>query len=172
MYLEEISAFNTLYASSHRAKPTEQPMSPFCAVPADLLIEIASLLDSREDVLNFCLTVRKVTCSSSGDLIDALGQSTNVFANVSTVLYERVCLKSANQCTVTLGMLCRRPDIARHVRELVYQPHGRSASSGEEAASAVIKAASSKHLDALVRFQWDDEELPYQDDMWFALRMW
>lgn len=128
-------------------------MAPFCAVPADLLIEIASLLDSREDILNFCLT------------------STNVFANVSTVLYERVCVKSANQCTVTLGMLCRRPDIARHVRELVYQPHGRSASSGDEAASAIIKAASSQHLDALVRFQWDDEELPYREDMWFALRV-
>lgn len=39
------------------------------------------------------------------------------------------------------------------------------------ASAAVAKVAASKALDALVKFQWDDEELPYHDEMWFALRI-
>jgi hypothetical protein len=41
----------------------------------------------------------------------------------------------------------------------------------EIASSAVRKAASAKIMDALLTFDWDNEELPLLDDMWFALRI-
>lgn len=76
-------------------------------------------------------------------------------------------------------MLRNRPCVSRHVRELVVRPwqaKPRSSSfdtrvENAAASSAVARVATSKALDALVRFQWDDDELPYSDDMWFALRM-
>lgn len=39
------------------------------------------------------------------------------------------------------------------------------------ASAAVRKVASAKIMDALLRFEWDDEEIPLLDDMWFALRI-
>lgn len=73
-------------------------------------------------------------------------------------------------------MLLRRPYIARHVRNLIVRlyPIGKSVHTtldNEIASSAVRKAASAKIMDALLRFDWDDEELPLLDDMWFALRI-
>ncbi|KAF6763183.1 hypothetical protein DFP72DRAFT_1000569 [Ephemerocybe angulata] len=135
------------------------PSSVFQTLPRDLLIEIASLLECRQDVLNFCITSR------------------HVFTHVSAVLYAQVTLKSVEQCNVTLDMLRTRPGISRHVRELVIRPQARlrktsfNTLDNAEACSAVAKVAASKSLDALVRFQWDDDELPYHDEMWFALRM-
>jgi hypothetical protein len=41
----------------------------------------------------------------------------------------------------------------------------------ETASAAVRKVASAKIMDALLRFEWDDEEIPLLDDMWFALRI-
>ncbi|TFK25240.1 hypothetical protein FA15DRAFT_756029 [Coprinopsis marcescibilis] len=157
MYLDSLPTFNSFYGLNTTCAPQQMP--PFNAIPADLLIEFASLLDSRKDILNFGLT------------------SKSVFEHVSAVLYKKVHLKTLQQSTVTLGMLAKRPEIARHVRELVIQPtestskRGASSIINTEAANAVIQVASSKYLDALVRFQWDDEELPYHEDMWFALRI-
>ncbi|KAF9568171.1 hypothetical protein CPC08DRAFT_679732 [Agrocybe pediades] len=138
--------------------------SPLAMAPGDLLIEIAQFLETRMELLNFCIT------------------STYVFANVSSLLYETVTLDSVEQCRVTLGMLSRRFDIARHVRNLVVRPHaskhahasttGPFTQSENAAASfAVREIAGMCCLDALVRFQWDADELPFYDDMWFALRL-
>ncbi|PPQ71282.1 hypothetical protein CVT24_012336 [Panaeolus cyanescens] len=126
--------------------------------PGDLLIEIALFLETRLDLLNFCLS------------------SKYVFENVSSVLYETVILQSVDQCRRTLAMLLRRSDIARHVRELIIRPtpknNPRFTLLDSAAASAwVRRLASSMSLDALVRFTWDSEELPYYEDMWFALRV-
>ena len=145
--------------------------------PGDLLIEIALFLETRLDILNFCLTVCPLCfeqpCSS--DLYQ-LPQSRYVLSNVSPVLYETVVLHSTEQCTVTLGMLHRRADIARHVRELVIRPqakhHNRFNTSDNAVVSSIVQqVASAMCLDALVRFQWDAEEMPFFEDMWFALRL-
>lgn len=76
---------------------------------------------------------------------------------------------------MTLGMLSRRTDIARHVRRLVIRPHARKQNltfiENIEVASAIRNIASGMCLDALVRFHWDADELPLLDEMWFALRM-
>jgi len=85
-------------------------------------------------------------------------------------------LQSAEQCSVTLGMLQRRFDIARHVRELIIRPqvkyHDHFSSFENATASAVVRQiAGAMCLDALVKFQWDAEEMPFYEDMWFALRL-
>ena len=92
------------------------------------------------------------------------------------MLYESVVLGSVEQCRVTLGMLSRTPDIARHIRELVIRPQTRyksylSPADNASVSHAVRKIASEKCLDALVTFKWDADELPYYEDMWFALRV-
>lgn len=75
-------------------------------------------------------------------------------------------------------MLYRRPDIARHVRKLVIRPDcpfGRRTSNVLEnidITDAVRRVAAAMRLDALTSFVWDDDEIPRNDDMWFALRMW
>lgn len=107
---------------------------------------------------------------------DINSQSRYVFSNVSPVLYETVVLQSAEQCSVTLGMLQQRFDIARHVRQLVIKPqakyHNRFTVSDNATASSVVRqVAGSMCLDALVKFQWDAEEMPFFEDMWFALRL-
>jgi hypothetical protein len=124
----------------------------------DLLLEIAAYLDCRADVFNFCLTSQKC------------------FATISSVLYASVTLCSAEQCSTTLKMLQRRPDIARHVRELIVKPGHLSTSekrfSDSEIASAAVRdVAMSRALDALVKFTWDFDDLPLYDEMWFALRV-
>ncbi|KDR74977.1 hypothetical protein GALMADRAFT_98043 [Galerina marginata CBS 339.88] len=132
--------------------------SPLALAHGDLLIEVARFLETRLDLLNFGLT------------------SNYVFANVSAVLYETVILESVEQCSLTLGMLFRRFDIARHVRELIIRPQVKqktyfNASDSAIASAAMRKIAGAMCLDALVRFQWDADELPFYDDMWFALRL-
>ena len=95
------------------------------------------------------------------------------------MLYRTIVLKSAAQCASTLGMLLRRACIARHVRQLVVRPcttgaKGRRVCTtvdNEAACAAVREIAGAKIMDALVRFEWDDEEVPMLDDMWFALRI-
>ena len=100
-------------------------------------------------------------------------KSNHIFSNVSPVLYEKVVLKSAEQCTWTLGMLARRVDVARHVRELIISLSKAFVSGIDNAtaSSAVRKVAGAMPLDALAKFCWDAEESPYDEDMWFALRM-
>lgn len=129
--------------------------SPISRIPGDLLIEVALFLESRKDILNFSLT------------------SNYIFSNVSSVLYEKVVLKSAEQCTWTLGMLARRVDVARHVREFIISLSKPFVSviDNATASAAVRKVAGAMRLDALTKFCWDAEESPYHEDMWFALRM-
>ena len=92
---------------------------------------------------------------------------------MSSVLYEKVVLKSAEECTWTLGMLARRVDVARHVRELIISLSKALVSviDNATASAAVRRVAGAMRLDALVKFCWDAEESPYHEDMWFALRM-
>ncbi|KAF8828719.1 hypothetical protein HHX47_DHR3000084 [Lentinula edodes] len=128
------------------------------AAPGDLLLEIAAHLDCRADVFSLCLT------------------SNRFFATVSSVLYTSVTLNSVEQCSTTLKMLRNRPDIARHVRELIVRPGALSTSdnqfnASERASAAVRDVAMSKALDALVKFTWDFDDLPVYDDMWFALHI-
>ncbi|KAJ3896175.1 hypothetical protein GG344DRAFT_72444 [Lentinula edodes] len=128
------------------------------AAPGDLLLEIAAHLDCRADVFSLCLT------------------SNRFFSTVSSVLYTSVTLNSVEQCSTTLKMLRNRPDIARHVRELIVRPGALSTSdnqfnASERASAAVRDVAMSKALDALVKFTWDFDDLPVYDDMWFALRI-
>ena len=153
--------------------------------PGDLLVEIAMFLETRLDILNFCLTVSKYPMLFFLKLqllrIDIttnnpFPQSQDVFSNVSPVLYETVVLQSAEQCSLTLGMLRRRFDIARHVRELVIRPRTKynnhfTASDNASVSSIVRQLAGTMCLDALVKFQWDAEEMPFYEDMWFALRL-
>lgn len=73
-------------------------------------------------------------------------------------------------------MLARRMDIARHVRELTLRLQPKhtptlTANDREAASAAVIQVASSMSLDALRKFVWDADELPFYEDMWFALRV-
>ncbi|KAF8800240.1 hypothetical protein BYT27DRAFT_6840104 [Phlegmacium glaucopus] len=140
---------------------THRPNSlgaPFAMAHGDLLIEIALFLETRVDILNFCLT------------------SQYVFSNVSPVLYETVLLQSAEQCSVTLGMLQRRFDIARHVRELIIRPQAKyhnhfNAFDNATVSSVVRQVAGAMCLDALAKFEWDAEDMPFFEDMWFALRL-
>ncbi|RDB16745.1 hypothetical protein Hypma_002417 [Hypsizygus marmoreus] len=139
--------------------PTQLPASapsPLADTPGDLLIEIATALESRADVLNLSLT-----CN-------------HLLSNISPVLYESVTLNNLEQCTQTLPMLQRRPDIARHVRELVVSPQAKSRHGiavSLIASAAVRELAATKRLDALTKFTWDADEKPFNEDMWFALRM-
>lgn len=126
--------------------------------PSDVLVEIAKSLDTLSDVLSFSLT------------------SKFVYSSVSSVLYERVTLNNIGQCLHTLSMLQQRPEIARHVRELVVRPHTnrrlRQGIAVSALASAAVRdAAATMRFDALKKFVWDGEERPYHEDMWFALRM-
>ena len=100
-------------------------------------------------------------------------KSNYIFSNVSPVLYEKVVLKSAEQCTWTLGMLTRRVDVARHVRKLIISLSKGfiSGIDNATASSAVRKVAGAMHLESLAKFCWDAEESSYDEDMWFALRM-
>ncbi|TFK44191.1 hypothetical protein BDQ12DRAFT_620074 [Crucibulum laeve] len=137
---------------------SQKTIASILTTPGDLLIEIAFWLESRLDLLHFALT------------------SNYVFSHISSVLYETVVLESVEQCSYTLGMLARRHGIARHVRELVVRPHGKTKTGiasveRDIVSAAVMKVAGSLCLDALVKFVWDADEIPYHEDMWFALRM-
>lgn len=72
-------------------------------------------------------------------------------------------------------MLRRRPDIARHVRELTITLKSKKNLDyniiNREIASSVRDLATTMRLDALTKFIWDADEMPYHEDMWFALRM-
>ncbi|KAJ7079081.1 hypothetical protein B0H15DRAFT_520463 [Mycena belliarum] len=134
-------------------------LPPFGSVPGDLLLEIAAHLELRSDLLNLCLT------------------SNFFFSSVAPALYQSVILLSAQQCLSTLTMLKQRKDIARHVRELVISPSRSNDRRGPgfldsmTASAAVAEIAASRCLDALSKFTWYDNEIPYHEEMWLALRM-
>ncbi|KAF8155802.1 hypothetical protein B0H34DRAFT_675927 [Crassisporium funariophilum] len=126
------------FISNHILMLVRHPIAP-----DDLLIEIAPVLKTRSDILNLCLT------------------SNYVFANVSSIHYKTVILQSIEQCSLALGMLHRRSDIARHVRQLVIRPQGKfrllvRSMNGAAASAAVRKLAGAMCLDALVRFTWGE----------------
>jgi hypothetical protein len=67
-------------------------------------------------------------------------------------------------------MFSRRPEIARHVRSLVVRPdqdRRYGPVSGRVVSLAVRNAAV--HLDAMNKFVWDGEEMPYYDDMYVLI---
>lgn len=83
-------------------------------------------------------------------------------------------LNTVEQCTLTLRMLRNCPELARHVRELVVRHRPKNKTGfyhAESASSAVREVAASMRLDALTTFVWGGDEMPYHEDMWFALRM-
>ncbi|EGO00176.1 hypothetical protein SERLA73DRAFT_72915 [Serpula lacrymans var. lacrymans S7.3] len=141
----------------HRKGSVNRDSLRLAGLPGDLLLEIASYLHSRSDILHLGLS-----CS-------------HLFTNICPSLYAYVHLDTVSQCVNTLAMLFRRPDIARHVQKLFIRfDHVRSPGESEVVdgyliSSAVRKAAAK--LDALNTFVWDGNEGPPFDDMWFALRM-
>ncbi|KAF8633661.1 hypothetical protein AX15_001310 [Amanita polypyramis BW_CC] len=150
-----MSLFSSLPSPAH---PPSLCSSPLATAPADLLLEIARWLDSRHDLLNLCLT------------------SNYIFSNLSPALYESVSLGTVDQCISTLGLLSRRPDISRHVRELYVLPHTKWRCKlfpleNVRISAAIRTLAASKKLDALTKFVWDADEMPLNEDMWFALRI-
>ena len=110
-------------------------------------------------------------------------QSARIYEHLTPALYASVSVRGVEQCTTTLDMLFRHPHRARHVRRLRVSPdppgtahdparalRGRRAlGDGYRASAAVRKAAVA--LEVLHSFWWDGEELPPNDDMWFALRV-
>ncbi|KAJ6625876.1 hypothetical protein B0H10DRAFT_2211745 [Mycena sp. CBHHK59/15] len=133
--------------------------SYFSSAPGDLLVEIATYLESRSDILSLCLI------------------SKSFFSEIAPVLYQSVVLNSAQQCTSTLAMLKRRKDIARHVRELTIRPrrskkHASNYLEDSRTSSvAVAEIAASRCLDALSKFAWCHDEGAHHEEMWLALRM-
>lgn len=87
-------------------------------------------------------------------------------------------LHGAEQSERTLGMLLRRPDVARHIRTLSVHPEDELNSRPREQTRAwdnagvvsrcVVKVAP--HLDALSHFEWDGEDMLPDDRMWAELR--
>ncbi|KZT29125.1 hypothetical protein NEOLEDRAFT_1107909 [Neolentinus lepideus HHB14362 ss-1] len=133
--------------------------SILASLPCDVLLEIAKCLPCLADVLHMCLT------------------SSLMYNQVMEVLYASVDLSSAYQCSRTLNMLHNRPEVARHVRQLVVRPDDdprrkrrRYSPVDGYLVSAAVRQAALK-FDALHTFIWDGEDLPPYDDMWFALRI-
>ncbi|ESK92059.1 hypothetical protein Moror_10343 [Moniliophthora roreri MCA 2997] len=144
--------------------------------PGDLLLEIAGYLDTRMDLFNFCSTVCRSYRALSSRLNKPVTVISRTIVSSPSILYAEVVLSSAEQCKATLAMLSRRRDIARHVRELIIRPRSKKPSSHQffdavVASAAVRECAIAFTLDALAKFTWDSDELPYFDDMWFALRV-
>ncbi|KII92598.1 hypothetical protein PLICRDRAFT_172671 [Plicaturopsis crispa FD-325 SS-3] len=149
-----VSLRSVLIPSSRKQK--HAPLAPMAALPGDILLEIASYLDSRAEMSDLTLT-----CS-------------RIMASVVPLLYASVVVSGGEQASATLGMLARRPDVARHVTRLAVrtckdQKRCFGQCDGYVASAAVRQAA--RHMDALNTFMWDGEEAPPYDDMWFALRM-
>ncbi|KAH7913459.1 hypothetical protein BJ138DRAFT_1146034 [Hygrophoropsis aurantiaca] len=126
-------------------------MSPIASLPGDILLDIAGYLNSLADTLHLSLASR------------------HIFTSLCPALYAQLHLNTAAQCATTLSMLCRQPDIARHVQKLYIRVTGQDIADNYTISAAVRKAASK--LDALNTFVWDADEIPSYDDMWFALRI-
>ncbi|KAJ7268712.1 hypothetical protein B0H12DRAFT_1096247 [Mycena haematopus] len=129
----------------------------FSSTPTDLLLEIATHLEYRSDLLNLCLTSKSLFSSVAGP-----------------ALYHSVVLRTATQCASTLAMLKRRKDIVRHVQELVIRPsrsNDQTVLDSRAASAAVAELAASRCLDALRKFTWWDDEIAFHEEMWLALRM-
>ena len=131
------------------------------SLPMDLLLEIASFIEFRSDILHFT------------------SASTKLYRKAISALYDKVTLDTPTQCVQTLNMLSSKPSIARHVRTLILHPYkeriGRHTpfeySYGFNVSGIVRRVAREGRLDALHTFEWDGEEMPGYDDMWIALRM-
>lgn len=124
------------------------------ALPGDLLLEVASCLSSRTDILNLALS------------------SKHLFTSTCPILYTHVHLGTAEQCQRTLSMLHSCPNVARHIQKLYirFSSSKFMVDINGIAISALLRELAPK-LDALHTFIWDADEIPQCDDMWFALRM-
>ena len=100
-----------------------------------------------------------------------------------SALYHTVELNETVQCCITLDMLDKHPNIARHVQKLVLR-HGGGLKSPQSVNSsahrgfsypgpsyvcAAVKRAA-RRLDALRSFVWGGEDYPWDDDIWHILR--
>ncbi|EMD37352.1 hypothetical protein CERSUDRAFT_114029 [Gelatoporia subvermispora B] len=134
-------------------------LSPFAAMPTDILLEITTYL-TRSDALHLSL-------ASSG-----------IYFQTISALYASVELHGPEQCDATLGMLEQCPAVARHVRKLVVRPEKHTKPQRHDVArfwdnarvvSRLVRAAA-PNLDALQVFEWDGEDLLPDDRMWHELR--
>ncbi|EIN11423.1 hypothetical protein PUNSTDRAFT_98525 [Punctularia strigosozonata HHB-11173 SS5] len=158
--------FHATYPLPHALRPTHprrqiswfrpRHCSHFQSAPGDVLLEIATHVESLADLCALALTCSRV----------------NAF--VSQALYRDVVLNTYEQCVETLRMLSRKPlSVARHVRSLEVHPHGRSAKYVYHHAHNVAAALEHlvRRLDALQSFVWEAEEGPPSQSLWLALRL-
>ncbi|KAH9858797.1 hypothetical protein C2E23DRAFT_768410 [Lenzites betulinus] len=139
---------------------TSRLMPSLDALPAEILLELASYLTSRSDVLQLSQV------------------SPAVYAKVIPALYADVDLHGAEQCERTLTMIERCPDVACHVRKLTVHPEHelvprprdqyRAWDNAGVVSRCVMQAAV--NLDALAHFEWDGEDMLPDDRMWAELR--
>ncbi|RPD74207.1 hypothetical protein L226DRAFT_535673 [Lentinus tigrinus ALCF2SS1-7] len=142
----------------HRPLPDARPALD--RLPAEILLEVANHLTSRSHILHLSQV------------------SSSTHAKVVPALYADLELYGAEQSERTLGMLLRRPDVARHIRRLsVYPEHEMSSRPREQTRAwdnagvvsrCVMKVAP--YLDALSHFEWDGEDMLPDDRMWAELR--
>ncbi|KAI8993089.1 hypothetical protein BD414DRAFT_412755 [Trametes punicea] len=135
-------------------------MSSFESLPAEIFLEVAGYLSSLSDLLQLSEVSRAV------------------YTKVLPALYADVDLHGAEQCECTLGLIERRPDVARHVRKLTVHPEHETHPRPREQYRAwdnagvvsrcVMRAAP--NLDALHHFEWDGEDMLPDDRMWGELR--
>ena len=142
-------------------QPHSQPCLAICSsrLPAGFICVQTLSISPKRQVVHSLLNRGHPALTTS-----ATSQSKYIFTGVVPCLYEIVVLVGVEQCTQTLEMLFRHPDIARHVRKLVV----RTGTHGSAISSVVRKVAL--RFDALNTFEWDGEEMP-EEDIWFALRM-
>ncbi|KAI1794065.1 hypothetical protein LXA43DRAFT_915845 [Ganoderma leucocontextum] len=148
-----------MHARIHTTAMTQDVHPTLDRLPAEILLEVASYLSPRTDVLQ-------------------LNQvSSTLYAKVVPALYADVELHGVEQCERTLGMLQRCPQVARHTQRLAVFPedeparprdHLRAWDNAGIVSRCVMKAA--RHLDALARFEWDGEDMLPDDRMWVELR--
>lgn len=151
----------TLLNPAHRLLSWTQRPGTSClhTLPADVLLEIASYLNTLSDILHLGLTSYKV------------------YLKVIPAVYAFVELQGPSQCEATLAMLQRRPDVARHVRKLVLRPEDQLTGRKQQVrawdnAGMISRMVSdaAKYLDALQEFEWDGEDMLPDDRMWSGLR--
>jgi hypothetical protein len=99
-----------------------------------------------------------------------------VYGKVIGAIYREVELQQPG-CCITLDMLSKNPEIARHVRKLVirpdavtslFLPNKYSPIDAHLVALALKRAAPC--LDAMHTFVWAGEEYPPEDDIWSVLK--
>ncbi|PIL36119.1 hypothetical protein GSI_01779 [Ganoderma sinense ZZ0214-1] len=148
-----------MQARTHTTMMTQTFHPKLDRLPAEILLEVATYLSPRTDILQLSRV------------------SSVIYAKVIPALYADVELHGVEQCERTLGMLERCPDVARHTQRLAVFPEDeptrprdrvRAWDNAGIVSRCVLKAA--RYLDALARFDWEGEDMLPDDRMWAELR--